>query len=104
MVTGLIETVDGVMGHIASNLHAGAPQVAIAGSSSVAGTGQVGGVDGRGAASLGTAPRSARLRVTCTNPRGVPAPRARVPRSAASRAVTLRGRRGAVMAGSWDHV
>lgn len=57
MVTGLIGTVDGVMGHIASNLQAGAPQVAIAGSSSVAGTGQVGGVDGRGGGRLPWGPR-----------------------------------------------
>ncbi|XP_036132719.1 adhesion G-protein coupled receptor D1 [Molossus molossus] len=36
MVLGLIETVDVVMGHIASNLDANEPQVAIVGSSSVA--------------------------------------------------------------------
>lgn len=45
MVLGLIETVDVVMNHISSNLHASEPQVAIMGSSSMAGTGQVGGTD-----------------------------------------------------------
>lgn len=42
MVLGLIETVDTVMGHISSNLDTSKPQVAIIGSSSMAGTGQLG--------------------------------------------------------------
>lgn len=38
MVLGLIDTVDTVMGHISFNLQASEPQVAITGSSSVAGS------------------------------------------------------------------
>lgn len=48
MVLGLIETVDTVMGHISSSLDAGKSQAAIIGSSSMAGTGQLGAGCGRG--------------------------------------------------------
>lgn len=59
MVLGLIETVDTVMGHISSNLDPSEPQVTIVGSSSMAGTGQLGVGCGhgcrRGGGSLGRA-------------------------------------------------
>lgn len=45
VVLSLIETVDVVMNHISSNLHTSEPQVTIVGSSSMAGTWQVGGED-----------------------------------------------------------